>query len=80
MDNLEELLTSQEYARLRRCSVRTIERERTTGAGCRYIKLGRSVRYTRRDVIDFIEHNARQSTASHLDRSRDRRGARESSP
>jgi hypothetical protein len=63
MEDLEELLTGQEYARLRRCSVRTVERERGTGEGCRYIKLGRSVRYKRRDVLDFIDHNARQSTS-----------------
>jgi hypothetical protein len=63
MENLEELLTGQEYARLRRCSVRTIERERSTGGGCRYIKISRAVRYKRRDVFDFIERNARHSTS-----------------
>ena len=63
MEDLEELLTGQEYARLRRCSVRTVERERSTGEGCRYIKLGRAVRYRRRDVLNFIERNARQSTS-----------------
>jgi hypothetical protein len=63
MEDQEELLTGQEYARLRRCSVRTIERERGTGDGCKYIKLGRAVRYRRRDVLDFIERNARQSTS-----------------
>jgi hypothetical protein len=63
MEHLEELLTSQEYALLRRCSVRTIERERTTGAGCQYIKLGRAVRYKLRDVLAFIEGNARHSTS-----------------
>jgi hypothetical protein len=62
MDNLEELLKPPEYARIRRCSLRTIERERTTGCGCKFIKLGRSVRYTRRDILDFIQRNARQST------------------
>lgn len=65
MENLEELLTGQEYARLRQCSVRTIERERSTGEGCRYIKLGRSVRYKRRDIVDFIERNARLSTSEY---------------
>lgn len=63
MDNLEELLTGQEYARVRRCSLRTVERERSTGGGCRYIKIGRAVRYKRRDVLDFIECNARHSTS-----------------
>lgn len=63
MENLEELWTGQEYARVRRCSIRTIERERCTGGGCRFIKLGRAVRYKRRDVLDFIERNARHSTS-----------------
>lgn len=63
MDYLEELLTGPEYAWVRRCSIRTIERERSTGEGCRYVKLGRAVRYRRRDVLDFIERNARNSTS-----------------
>ena len=63
MDDLELLLTTPEYARLRRCSPRTVERERTGGTGCRFIKLGRSVLYRRADVIAFIEHHARQSTS-----------------
>lgn len=63
MDDLDELLTGPEYARERRCSVRTIERERETGTGCRFIKFGRSVRYRRRDVREFIDRHARQSTS-----------------
>jgi len=63
MENLNELLTAAEYAKHRRCSVRTIERERTKGDGCRYIKLGRSVRYRLRDIFEFIEDRARQSTS-----------------
>jgi hypothetical protein len=64
LDNdLNELLTGPEYARLRRCSVRTIEHERSTGTGCPFVKLSRSVRYRRRDVLDFIERHVRQSTS-----------------
>jgi hypothetical protein len=62
-DPLEILLTQREYAQIRRCSVRTVERERETGTGCKFIKIGRSVRYRRRDVLDHIEHHARQSTS-----------------
>ena len=69
MDDLDELLTGAEYARIRRCSLRTVERERTAGTGCRYIKLSRAVRYKRRDVLDYIERNARHSTSEpHHDR------------
>jgi len=57
------LLTQGEYARLRRCSERTIERERTSGDGCKYIKIGRSVRYRQTDVFNFIEAHVCQSTS-----------------
>src|SRR4051812_44909484 len=60
---VDHLLTQGEYAEIRRCSERTIERERSSGTGCCYVKLGRSVRYRRRDVIDFIERNPRNSTS-----------------
>lgn len=63
MAGLDDLLTGREYAQARRCSERTVERERTKGTGCKFIKLGRSVRYRRRDILDFIERNARHSTS-----------------
>lgn len=58
-----ELLTQLEYANLRRCSERTVERERSSGTGCPYVKIGRAVRYRRRDILDFIEEHLRQSTS-----------------
>jgi hypothetical protein len=63
MHDVDELLTVQEYARIRRCSVRTLERERINGTGCKYIKIGRAVRYRRHDILDHIERHARQSTS-----------------
>jgi Helix-turn-helix domain len=57
------LLTQDEYAALRRCSPRTIERERASGRGCRYIKIGRGIRYKLADVLTFIERHARHSTS-----------------
>jgi hypothetical protein len=63
MDSPDDLLTGLEYARMRRCSVRTVERERSTGTGCRFIKIGRAVRYRRCDVLDFIERHTQQSTS-----------------
>jgi hypothetical protein len=59
----EELLTENEAARLRRQSVRTLQAERLRGDGCTYVKLGRSVRYRRADVLSFIEGNLRKATA-----------------
>ena len=62
-DPQEFLLTQTEYAKLRRCSERTVERERVSGTGCRYIKIGRGVRYKRVDALEFIECHARMSTS-----------------
>jgi hypothetical protein len=63
MDDLNDLLKQRDYAKIRNCSERTIERERVTGTGCRYIKIGRGVRYKRADVLNFIELHARHSTS-----------------
>jgi hypothetical protein len=63
MEDLDELLTTPEYARERKCSKRTIERERTSGTGCKFVKFGRSVRYRRRDILDFIARHVRASTS-----------------
>lgn len=63
MDNFETLLTGREAADLLRLSERTLERHRVAGTGPRFIRLGRAVRYRRRDVLDFVERNARQSTS-----------------
>jgi Helix-turn-helix domain len=51
----DELLTEDEAARLRRQSTRTLQAERLNGGGCPFVKLGRSVRYRRSDVLRFIE-------------------------
>jgi hypothetical protein len=50
----EALLTEVEAARLRCQSPRTLQAERIHGGGCPYIKIGRNVRYCRRDVLRFI--------------------------
>jgi hypothetical protein len=63
MEDLDELLTTAEYARERKSSERTIERERTSGTGCKFVKIGRSVRYRRRDILDFIARHVRGTTS-----------------
>ena len=60
---IDELLKQPYYARIRNCSERTIERERASGTGCRYIKIGRAVRYRRGDIFNFVERHVRQSTS-----------------
>jgi hypothetical protein len=58
----DELLTEAEAAQLRRQSIRTLQAERLRGDGCSFVKLGRSVRYRRSDVLRFIEANVKTST------------------
>ena len=64
MDDLDDdLWTQRDYAKKRKCSERTVERERSSGTGCPYVKIGRAVRYRRRDILEFIEKHVRQSTS-----------------
>src|SRR6476660_7714327 len=55
----DRLLTEIEAAQLRGQSVRTLQAERLNGSGCPFVKLGRSVRYRRSDVLRFIESRVR---------------------
>jgi hypothetical protein len=50
-----ELLTAAEYARLRRCSRRTLDRERANRSGCPYVRLGGRILYRRSDIERYIE-------------------------
>lgn len=54
-----DFLTTAEFARLRRCSLRTLDRERATRRGCPYVKLGARVLYRRADIKRFIEAHIR---------------------
>ena len=54
-----ELLTTREYASYRRCSVRTLDRERADGIGCPYIRLGARILYRRADVDRYIDEHRR---------------------
>ncbi len=63
MEHLDDLLKQRAYAEFRGCSERTIERKRASGSGCPFVKIGRSVRYRRRDIVQFIERHVRRSTS-----------------
>jgi hypothetical protein len=54
-DTAERLLTQADYARFRRCSIRTVERERAVGTGCPYIRLGARILYRLADVDRFVD-------------------------
>jgi hypothetical protein len=54
-----ELMTAEEFARFCRCSLRTLDRERATGRGCPYVRLGARILYRRPDAERYIEENVR---------------------
>jgi predicted DNA-binding transcriptional regulator AlpA len=62
MTSDSDLINEIEAARMRGQSVRTLQMERLRGSGCRYVKLGRSVRYRRGDVLAFINARIVSST------------------
>jgi predicted DNA-binding transcriptional regulator AlpA len=62
MTSEADLINEIEAARMRGQSVRTLQMERLRGSGCRYVKLGRSVRYRRGDVLAYINSRIVTST------------------
>jgi len=50
-----DLWTPRECADYRRCSVRTLDRERELGNGCPYVRIGARIYYRRGDVERFID-------------------------
>ena len=60
---MQKLLLPREYADLRRCSSKTLERERASGTGCPYVVIGRRVYYRENDVDAFHASRVRRSTS-----------------
>jgi excisionase family DNA binding protein len=55
---VDELLTEQELAALLKVSVRTVRAWRIEGTGPPSLRIGRGVRYRRRDVDTWLEQQA----------------------
>jgi predicted DNA-binding transcriptional regulator AlpA len=63
-DHLDRLIDEYEAADFLGFSVRALQNWRVRGGGPRFVKVsGRSVRYRRRDLIDWAERNLRSSTS-----------------
>ena len=61
--NPDQLMTEKDVASLICISPRALQNWRLRGGGPEYIKIGRSVRYQRSDVMQFIdERKKRHST------------------
>jgi excisionase family DNA binding protein len=56
------LLTAAETARILRCSLRTLDRERADGRGCPFVRIGGRIRYRRADVEAFVAAHVRGNT------------------
>lgn len=63
-DHLERLINESETAKFLGYSVRALQNWRVRGGGPRFVKVsGRSIRYRRRDLIDWAEARLCSSTS-----------------
>ena len=61
--NPNQLMTEKEAASLICYTQRALQNWRLRGGGPKYVKIGRSVRYQRSDVLEFIEERKRVHTS-----------------
>lgn len=61
--NPNQLMTEKEAAALICYTPRALQNWRLRGGGPKYVKIGRSVRYQRSDVLEFIEERKRFHTS-----------------
>jgi excisionase family DNA binding protein len=60
---MQRLLTQAEAGELLCLSERTLERLRVSGAGPKFVRMGRNVRYRREDVEAFVTQRVVGSTS-----------------
>ena len=61
---VDALFPQKTVAALRHCSNATLERDRWAGTGIPFIKIGRQVRYNKRDILEFFsKHKLMHSTS-----------------
>jgi predicted DNA-binding transcriptional regulator AlpA len=63
MSDLEQLLTDFDLERLTGRSRSRWQKDRLTGTGPRFVRVGRLVRYRRQDFEEWLEARARSSTS-----------------
>lgn len=57
-------MTERDVAEMLQRSVKTLRNDRALGRGPKFVKLGRSVRYTLADVIDYLNGKAGGGTVA----------------
>ncbi len=60
----DALLTESQASEFLQISVRTLQAWRLRGGGPSFVKCGRSVRYRRRDVIQWMDHETVSHTSA----------------
>jgi hypothetical protein len=70
-DGADQLLTTKQTAALIRMSPVTLEIYRGLGAGPPFIRIGRTVRYRRSDLIGWLRERAFASTDQYAERDRE---------
>jgi predicted DNA-binding transcriptional regulator AlpA len=68
MDAETEYLAPRQFARLIGISESTLAKQRMRGDGPAYVKIGRSVRYSREDGLAWVAQHARRSTSDETPR------------
>jgi hypothetical protein len=58
------LFNQTTIAHVRDCSIATMERDRWAGGGIPFIKIGRSVKYRKSDVLQWLEQYQTQNSTS----------------
>ena len=61
--DFERLFTPKEASQLLRLSLSWLAKSRVAGLGPTFVKLGRSVRYREKDLVQWLKSRARQSTS-----------------
>lgn len=64
-DYLDGLIDESKAADFLCQSIRTIQKWRVTGFGPKFYKSGRSVRYRRRNLLEWADTRSRKSTSSY---------------
>lgn len=59
----DDLLDEKDVAAWLKMSVRTVQAWRVSGAGPRFVRLNRAVRYRRADVLDYLTRRTVASTS-----------------
>jgi len=55
MDSQHEYLNEKEVSQITKQALSTLRNDRSNRRGIPYIKIGKSVRYSKEDVINFME-------------------------